>query len=224
MASYTLELNKLDRDNYFCIFDFDYDFYDNLMKANFERKFIDHYYFYEIGFETIERFKHSLKTRLNEIYPKYKQLYETEIKAKEINFLLNKDLKEKYTRQITKDGKVDNITNSINDVIEKTTTNNQNDFKESNINNGNADLSLNSLTSLNNTIDETTNDSTSNNTSNSTSNIETNDNEIEVFENLSQGNIGITSSAELLQKWRDTIINIDQLIIRELNDLFMGVF
>ena len=42
--------------------------------------------------------------------------------------------------------------------------------------------------------------------------------------NLSQGNIGITSSAELLQKWRDVLINIDEMIIAECDTLFIQVF
>ena len=131
MASYTLELNKLDRDEMFCIFDFDYDFYDDLMKANFERKFIDHYYFYEIGFETIERFKHRLKTRLNEIYPYYSQLYNTELKSKNINFLLNKDLKETFIRELNKNGKVDNTSKNQNDTTKENKANLQNRINNS---------------------------------------------------------------------------------------------
>ena len=41
---------------------------------------------------------------------------------------------------------------------------------------------------------------------------------------LSQGNIGVTSSAELLDKWRQVIINIDQLILNELEDLFLDIY
>ena len=40
----------------------------------------------------------------------------------------------------------------------------------------------------------------------------------------SQGNIGITSSAELLTKWRETLLNIDLMIFEECNDLFMQIF
>ena len=40
----------------------------------------------------------------------------------------------------------------------------------------------------------------------------------------SKGNIGVTSSAELLEKWRKVIINIDELIINECSDLFMQVY
>ena len=41
---------------------------------------------------------------------------------------------------------------------------------------------------------------------------------------LSQGNIGITSSAELLQKWRDVLINIDSMILDELSYLFLDIY
>ena len=40
----------------------------------------------------------------------------------------------------------------------------------------------------------------------------------------SQGNIGVTSSAELLQKWREVLINIDEMIINDCRDLFMQVY
>ena len=40
----------------------------------------------------------------------------------------------------------------------------------------------------------------------------------------SQGNIGITSSAELLDKWRQVLLNIDLMIFEECYDLFMQIF
>ena len=63
---------------------------------------------------------------------------------------------------------------------------------------------------------DTTIDNTSTSTSESSS--------LQKQTNLSQGNIGITSSAELLQKWRDVLINIDQLILGECEDLFMQIY
>lgn len=39
-----------------------------------------------------------------------------------------------------------------------------------------------------------------------------------------KGNIGVTSSQQLIQQERDLIINIDMMIIEELKDLFLGVF
>ena len=47
---------------------------------------------------------------------------------------------------------------------------------------------------------------------------------VEKTDLLSQGNIGITSSAELLQKWREVLINIDEIIIEDCRDLFMKIY
>ena len=210
MSSYTLELRHIHQT--FKVFNFDYDFYtdSDIIKSKFEQKFIDEYYFHEIGQETVARFQHRLRTRLNKIMPYYKQLYDTELAAKDINFLLNKDLTETFERVVTGES------SSINDltVSDQGETNN----KESNIENGNASLELEngSLTNVSKT-------SLINNTnSNNTSRDNTNQNEITTLK--SQGNIGITSSAELLDKWRSVIINIDQMIIDACDDLFMQVY
>ena len=210
MSSYTLELRHIHQT--FKVFNFDYDFYtdSDIIKSKFEEKFIDEYYFHEIGQETVARFQHRLRTRLNKIMPYYKQLYDTELAAKDINFLLNKDLTETFERVVTGES------SSINDltVSDQGETNN----KESNIENGNASLELEngSLTNVSKT-------SLSNNTnSNNTSRDNTNQSEITTLK--SQGNIGITSSAELLEKWRSVIINIDQMIIDACDDLFMQVY
>ena len=210
MSSYTLELRHIHQTHK--VFNFDYDFYtdSDIIKSKFEQKFIDEYYFHEIGQETVARFQHRLRTRLNKIMPYYKQLYDTELAAKDINFLLNKDLTETFERVVTGES------SSINDltVSDQGETNN----KESNIENGNASLELEngSLTNVSKT-------SLSNNTnSNNTSRDNTNQNEITTLK--SQGNIGITSSAELLDKWRSVIINIDQMIIDACDDLFMQVY
>lgn len=210
MSRYTIELRHIIKSS--SLFNFDYDFYtdSDIIKSKFEQKFIDEYFFHEIGHETVARFKHRLKTRLNKIMPYYKQLYDTEIAAKDINFLLNKDLTETFERVVTGES------SSINDltVSDQGETNN----KESNIENGNASLELEngSLTNVSKT-------SLSNNTnSNNTSRDNTNQNEITTLK--SQGNIGITSSAELLEKWRNVLINIDQQIINECNDLFMQLY
>ena len=210
MSSYTLELRHIHQT--YKVFNFDYDFYtdSDIIKSKFEEKFIDEYYFNEIGQETVARFQHRLRTRLNKIMPYYKQLYDTELAAKDINFLLNKDLTETFERVVTGES------SSINDltVSDQGETNN----KESNIENGNASLELEngSLTNVSKT-------SLINNTnSNNTSRDNTNQNEITTLK--SQGNIGITSSAELLEKWRSVIINIDQMIIDACSDLFMQVY
>jgi hypothetical protein len=76
MAKYTLELGDIIKNNV-NIFDFEYPFYDPSKKTEFEQHFIDHFYFYEIGVETVGRFKHYLKVTLNEKLPYYNMLFRT---------------------------------------------------------------------------------------------------------------------------------------------------
>ena len=132
MSKYTLELRRIHQT--YKIFDFDYDFYtnDETIKYNFEDKFINEYYFNEIGFETVGRFKQRLRTKLNKIMPYYSQLYQTELRAKDIDFMLNKDLEEVYERVL------EGSNTSKNDItVDNNSTSN---VLESNIDNGNASL------------------------------------------------------------------------------------
>ena len=210
MSSYTLELRHLHET--YKVFNFDYDFYtdSDVIKSNFEKKFIDEYYFNEIGMETVARFQHRLKTRLNKIMPYYEQLYQTELRSNEIDFMLNKDLVETFERSI------DSGTSSLNDVT--VNDKNINDNLESNIENGNASIELEtgSITNVSK--------STLTNENKTSSNTDINTNMKETTNLISRGNIGVTSSAELLEKWRKVLINIDEMIINECSDLFMMIY
>ena len=103
-ASYTLELRRIHETPGMCVFDFPYDFYDEQFKCDFEEKFIDHYYFDQIGFETVSRFKQRLRAHLNKKMPYYTQLYKTELASENLDFLLNKDLRETFTRTLNTEG------------------------------------------------------------------------------------------------------------------------
>ena len=207
MSKYTLELRYLYEDENFNLFDFPYNLYNNDLKPWFEEKFYQHFMFYEIGFDTIGMFKQRLMSKLNDIYPYYKQLYETEIRTKGIDFMLNKDLKESYVREL--------ISNS-------------NSNQESNVTSNGVSTAgqlTPSLIANSQKIDKFMDSAQKDNSSSSsTSTGESNGNSKEEYTLTSQGNIGITSSAELLTKWRETLLNIDLMIFEECNDLFMQIF
>ena len=207
MSKYTLELRYMYEDENFKLFDFPYNLYDNDLKPWFEEKFYQHFMFYEIGFDTIGMFKQRLMSKLNDIFPYYKQLYETEIRSKGIDFMLNKDLKESYVRELTS---------------------NSNSNQESNVSSNSLSTAgqlTPSLIANSQKIDKFMDSAQKDNSSsNSTSSGESNGNSKEEYTLTSQGNIGITSSAELLAKWRETLLNIDLMIFEECNDLFMQIF
>ena len=204
MATYTIDLYTLLQDENFKLFDFNYDFYSEEAKEGFEEKFINRYMFDEIGFETVMRFKHFLKEKLNRIAPYYKQLYQTELRCMkdDIDFMLNKDLRE--TETIKGNNKSSNTTNANSSTLNK----------ESYLDNGNAslDLSEGNMTGI------------SSSEGNGITNSSQEDSNDQTRTLLSQGNIGITSSAELLEKWRTVLINIDEMIIEECRDLFMLLY
>ena len=207
MSKYTLELRYLYEDENFNLFDFPYNLYNNDLKPWFEEKFYQHFMFYEIGFDTIGMFKQRLMSKLNDIYPYYRDLYETEIRSKGIDFMLNKDLKESYIRELTS---------------------NSNSNQESNVSSNSLSTAgqlTPSLIANSQKIDKFMDSAQKDNSSNSsTSTGESNGNSKEEYTLTSQGNIGITSSAELLTKWRETLLNIDLMIFEECNDLFMQIF
>lgn len=232
MAEYTIELRKIEK--FGKVFNFDYDFYcdDESMKTEFEKKFTDYYYFDEIGFETVGRFKHNLRSKLNLIMPYYKQLYVTELEAQKIDFLLNKDLREEFIRSVDNEYE-NNGTNSgtskvKSDSNSKNTSNGKSTTSESRLDNGVADVNLRNLTGVVGVEDSSTVAGTESNSSSnelkSNSNDKGNNKTEEKTILISKGNIGVTSSAELLEKWRSVIINIDRQIIEECRDLFMLIY
>ena len=84
----TVELGQIvdNVDNPVDIWDFEYpSYYKGEEKKAFERKVIDHYYFRQIGQETVGRFLKMFRSRIRDIMPYYIQLYESEKYMKEID-------------------------------------------------------------------------------------------------------------------------------------------
>ena len=236
MANYTMTINECLNNPLTPMFNFDYPFYvdDEEAKTKFEEKFMLYYWNCEIGFETFARFQKALQARLTIKMPYYQQLYETELACQDINFLLNKDLRETFTREIDTENETTG-TNSTQQTSTNESSLNQegtstNTHKESSISDGVSTSSLvdgyltgASSDNGSNSTSGTTN-STDNLTSEGTLSQSENGKTVEKTDLLSQGNIGITSSAELLQKWREVLINIDEIIIEDCRDLFMKIY
>ena len=285
MANYTMTIAEmLSNPMTSHIFPDNYEFYmdDEEARKSFEDKFIQYYYYREIGFETPFMFIQKLETHLIVNMPYWKQLYETELEAKDINFLLNKDLKETFIREIESNNEMSGTdtthqnstsTTSVSQNGNSTSTNSmtqdgtststssvsQNgtsstNHKESSLSDGvssamltdgyltgiSADTSTSSSEGTTNVSDtnkttgesssEESNESTgesssvgSNETTGTSTKTE-NGTTAEKTELLSQGNIGITSSAQLLKEWRDVLINMDKIIIDSCNDLFLKIY
>lgn len=215
-SKYTLQLYYIYKDDSYNLFDQPYNLYNNELKPYFEEKFFQHFMFYEIGFDNINIFKQHLISTLNDIYPKYKQLYETEIRCQNIDFMLNKDLKESYVRKLNGESEGNSHATSNTDNIS-----NSNDLS---IANDTPQNKIDDLDKYMTSASKSNSNSTNNSTSNANNTIKNKSNNTEEYELISQGNIGVTSSAELLEKWRNVLINIDLMMFKELENLFLFVF
>ena len=226
MSKFTIELRFLETPPIYKVFDFDYDYYmkglvsDEIYeqkKKEFENKFIDFYYFDEIGYETPDRFKQRLKNYLDMGFKKWNERYKTELEVERqnINFLLNKDLIEERTTEGNATGTATSTSTNTSNINSTS--------KNKNVVNDTPDTRFttteNFATSITNDESTTNSSNTINGETTNTSNQNSNVNE----RFTSKGNIGVTSSAELLEKWRDVIIDIDNEIIDGAEKYFMQI-
>lgn len=109
MSKYTAELRTI-INNGFNIFDFEYtrkpESIAILTNEKLQEGFINHFYFREVGFETLERFKHYLKTKWLEELGEFDALLVAY--NKELNILSNNKTNTSQ-RQIFNDEPLNNI-------------------------------------------------------------------------------------------------------------------
>lgn len=219
------------------IFDFSFPIFDENYRATLETKILRHFYTREIGAETVGLWKHFLCRKLNEIMPYYNKLYQSEL----LEFNPFYDVE--YTREGNREGK-DTNTNTRTGTGKSTDSGTErlnvkdepkSDAWEyfSDTPQGGVD-GLASMEYLTNATHSTASGSGSNRddvttfgkivdtTSSDTENGQKNTTE-KYLESV-HGKQGSTPYSELLQKYRETFLNIDMQIINELEPLFMGLW
>lgn len=159
MANYTMEIRQMIDNPLIGLFTFDYDFYSDRIedKEEFEKLFIQWYYFREIGFETPEHFKVRLQSKLNLIMPYYRQLAMTEWnKVRTVEQMMtSKNLKETTEHKQSIEG-------ANQSEINATSSNQQNDtMNQSSTSSGTSEaLSSGTTTSTSSTSNSTTTSTT----------------------------------------------------------------
>ena len=153
-------------------------------RGELEKKIIEHYYFRQIGFETVGRFKFELNVRLREIMPRFNQLYKTTLFK--YNPIENYNMEESGTD--TREGNAETLSKYL-----ETPQNGVDDL-----------LKGKYLTNANHGTDKTTG--------------------TDKHTFTRHGNIGVTTTQQMIEQERKIIIDLDMMIIDELKDLFLGVF
>lgn len=210
MAQYTLTIKQL-KENNIPFFNFNYPIFNEEYRPILEDKIIRHFYFREIGFETVGRFLFELETKLNEIMPFYNKMYESTLL--EFDPLLNYQVKETYEKM--------NVGNTEGNANSNTTGSHNEKANQlfSDTPQGRVDFNTTShVTSMTQDVN------TSSNSNISTISQSQSNNEREEFVRTMEGNIGVQTFSQLINDFRKTFINVDLMVMDELNELFIRVY
>lgn len=221
MSKYTITIKNLIDNN----FDFQmtsYPIFDENYRNTLNHNILYHYYEEEIGQETAPLFRLFLNQRLNEIMPKYNELYKAQKNLVDNNLLLNnvnlhESLEGSNTNSTTTQG------SSTSQSTNSGTSNNKNlyqDTPQGNISSQDIDAQNVYATNISldrNTTSNTINDSSSNSGS---ANISGTNAYIKTI----IGNNGGKYNIDILKDIENNFMNIDLMIINELSDLFMGIY
>lgn len=229
MSKYTITIKNLIDNN----FDFQmtkYPIFDENYRQTLNHNILYHYYEDEIGFETAPLFRLYLNQKLNEIMPKYNELYKAQKNLVDNNLLLNNtNLTESLTGNNTKQdtNNTSSTTSSTSQSTNSGTSNNKNlyqDTPQGNI--PSQDIDAQNVYATNISLDRNTSSSTINDTSNGTgsSNSTLNSNETNNYIKTIVGNNGGKYNIDILNDIQNNFMNIDLMIINELSDLFMGIY
>ena len=210
---YPVPRASIDYNGKTCKVDFD--------KAAFEQKIVDHYYFRQIGQETVGRWLHYFRTRIKEIMPYYVQLYEFDAKFKNIDDPLESyNLVETFKQEHSNNGSVSGTSSS--ETTSERSENGSTDHRFSNTPQGSISNLDNYLTEA--SKDVTNGSSNENGSASGTSEQSSEDSGMVEHTLTKRGNIGVQPLGGEVENIRNAFINIDQQVINELKDLFLQVY
>lgn len=254
MASITMTIWEMMNNPLTPIFPEQYPFYTDDVQARkeFEELFILHFLTRQIEFETPYLFQMKLKGRLMEIMPYYRQLAMTEwekVRTTE-QMMTSKNLTETTEHSQTLSGSnessltsnqsitTENTQNSSQTVSGTTSSTSENNQTMSNLSDGVSSVSLEEgyLTGKAKTSQTDSVTSSQNSSGNSSLNgtdtttgtqSGTSTNEQTLTESTtftSKGDVGIQTPAYAIGEWRKIIININQLILKDCECLFLKIY
>lgn len=199
MSKYTISIKNLMKNN----FDFglnEYPIFDENYRQTLNNNILYYYYEDEIGLETPELFKIYLNKTMNRIMLYYNNLYLAQKNILESGLFNNVNYKEISNRRVN--SIANSNSNSKGKGLYQDTPQGQISMTEFEDQNYATNLTLN----VNQNSDTT------------------NGNSVDDYIRTITGNNGNRYPVELLTEVRKNLLNIDDLIIDELKDLFMGIY
>jgi len=212
MATFTMELRSAYEVTGGDIGLNDYPIFDADYREKLNEKILAHFWFREIGQETVDQFRFLLARRMNEIMPLYNQLYKSELLA------IDPFLTFSSTSAATSTG-----SNSATGISDSTATNTtQSDGRGRVV----GSETPQSLLAEDGEYATSAQDSVSGNTASGSATDKNTTTQTGAQEGESSSTASGFSGAQssLLIEYRQTFLNIDMQVIEELNDLFMLIW
>ena len=211
MSNYTTELRKIDEHliddalSHYTIFSEEY-------RSTLNSKIKTHFWFNEIGHETVDIFLFQLKVKMNEIMPYYNQIYEAELIKRDpfITARMKSISKNTGSGKSTSSSMEHGTSSSSTDAKSRAV---QSDTPQVRLS-GDGDYATGAADSTSVTGVRSESDGTGSQTYTSSSDGS--------GESTQEGFSG--SMASLIQAHRDAIINVDMMVIAQLESLFMYVW
>ena len=242
MAKYTTLLKTLVESGYKIDLQ-SYPIFSENHREELNKKIIEHFYFREIGFETAELFNFHLKRTMNEIMPYYNKLFRSELLENGVDFLTDFHESETIAKDTTDmsaafSGATDKVFNkSASAAAEKTVTDGKSFDYTINSDTPQQNLVLDA-DSLQYASETQTNRGTGDSatptkrhagqtteTANNANNASTSDREqSEDITREKSGKSPGKTYAEMIEEYRNILLNIDMMIISELETLFMLIY
>lgn len=195
--------------------------YEETERDTFINLFIDHFYFYEIGQETISRFKWCLKDFLNTRMPYYTQIYNSKLSSLE-DAIKNYDIEKEETNEGTAETTTYGKTNGTNKTSSNSSTKDNGTSKQMQFPlNADTIQEISRVVNDRDTSDESSSDEETEVISNGNSGSETNNHII----GRTQGIYGV-NKLERTKEFRELVFSINELIFKDVRDnhLFMELW
>lgn len=207
MSKYTVQLRYLVENGYDIGLN-DYPIFNEDYRETLNDNIINHFYFREIGFETAGEFAFRMKAQMQLIMPYYNKLYEHNL---ELSPFVTHDMTETYKEDTASDTKNEYNAHVVNDGSTESIFNDtpQGVLEPDQVRN--MKYATNVTFDDNNSLTRT--DSTTN----------TDYDKGVTGERHNKGFAGV-SSAELFKQFRNALLNIDQMVIDNLETLFLMIW
>lgn len=211
MSNYTIELRKIPErliDEALSHYPIFADGYRETLNTRIKQ----HFWYNEIGHESIDQFLFQLRVKMAEIMPYYNQFYEAEMTKRD-----------PYVTQRVKSGSTSSVTNDMeSSESQSSRSGNKSSAKSRAVNSetpqvrlaGNGDYATSAADSTSSTDASSTGEGSSSGRQHSSA--------ATAAQSSSEGFSG--SMASLIQAHRDAIINIDMMVVAQLEPLFMLIW